>query len=96
LHDLGPFTINLRGSNGARVLRIQLWVQPVEPFAAEVANATTQLRSVAVLLVGDYSYHDLEGTEGKVRLRDELLAKMNHALGRHLIDRIYFTEFVVQ
>jgi len=96
LHDLGPFTINLRGSNGARVLRIQLWVQPVEPFAAEVANATTQLRSVAVLLVGDYSYHDLEGTEGKVRLRDELLAKMNQTLGRHMIDRIYFTEFVVQ
>ena len=96
LLDLGPFTANLRGSNGARVLRLQLWVQPVDEYAAEAGAAVAQLRSVTVLLVGDYSYHDLEGTEGKVRLRDELLAKMNQTLGRHMIDRIYFTEFVVQ
>jgi flagellar basal body-associated protein FliL len=96
LLDLGPFTVNLRGSNGARVLRLQLWVQPVDEYAADAGAAVAQLRSVTVMLVGDYSYHDLEGTEGKVRLRDELLAKMNQTLGRHVIERIYFTEFVVQ
>ncbi|MCP4496703.1 MAG: flagellar basal body protein FliL, partial [Phycisphaeraceae bacterium] len=34
--------------------------------------------------------------DGKTRLRDELLGRINTVLGTVRVDRIYFTQFVVQ
>jgi flagellar FliL protein len=41
-------------------------------------------------------FDDISGTEGKIALRDELLASLNGFLTTGQISNIYFKEFVVQ
>lgn len=90
------FTVNLRGTGGARVLRITISVETREEHADTVRAATDKLRSEVIMVVTDYNYRDLEGAEGKMRLRDDLIRKLNDVLGGYMIERIYFTEFVIQ
>ena len=46
--------------------------------------------------MGNQSYEDVLGVEGKARLREELLIRFNRLLPEGQIARVYLTEFVVQ
>lgn len=94
--SLGTFTVNLRGAGGGRVLRMSLYLQAKNGQSDALSSAQAQLRDAALTLASDYTYDEIEGIEGKTRLREELLVRMNAVLGETLIDRLYFTEFVVQ
>jgi flagellar FliL protein len=96
VHSLGLFTINLRGTGGGRVLRMEVQVEATLTAVAAVENEHPKLRDSVITLVSDYSYAEIEGLDGKTRLRDELLARMNTMLGKNRLERVYFTEFVVQ
>lgn len=97
VHSLGGFTVNLRGSGGGRVLRMEVQVETTDVALPVVEQNSAQLRDSVLTLASDYSYADIEGLDGKTRLRDELLGRVNTLLpedGR--VERVYFTEFVVQ
>jgi flagellar FliL protein len=96
VHSLGLFTINLRGTGGGRVLRMEVQVEAGALAVAAVENEHAKLRDSVITLVSDYSYAEVEGLDGKTRLRDELLTRMNAMLGKNRLERVYFTEFVVQ
>lgn len=96
VHSLGLFTINLRGTGGGRVLRMEVQVEAGAKAVAAVENDHAKLRDSVITLVSDYSYAEVEGLDGKTRLRDELLSRMNAMLGKNRLERVYFTEFVVQ
>ena len=59
-------------------------------------EAAPLLRDSIITLASDYTYAELEGLEGKTRLRDELLGRLNSLLDGARIERVYFTQFVVQ
>jgi len=94
--SLGTFTVNLRGGGGGRVLRIEVQVEGPTAQAETVAAKTAQIRDSIITAVSDYTWGELEGAGGKTRLRDELLARVNGAASPSQIERIYFTQFVVQ
>ena len=105
VHDLGKFTVNLRGGGGGRVLRMQMSVEMLEEAKDEEAEAEeiplddrtkAQLRDAVITLASDYTYGDLEGLDGKTRLRDELHGRLNTVLASNRVEHIYFTEFTVQ
>lgn len=95
--SLGTFTVNLRGSGGGRVLRMEVQVDSDAGDASVVSAKSAQLRDSIITGVSDYTWSELEGVDGKTRLRDELHARVNGVLGpTTAVDRIYFTQFVVQ
>ncbi len=94
--SIGQFTVNLRGTGAGRVLRIEIYCETDQGSQDAVTENNAPLRDAVVTLVSDYSYSDLEGLDGKTRLRDELLARMNALLGGNRIKRLYFTDFVIQ
>lgn len=99
--SLGTFTVNLRGTGGGRVLRLEVQVEGPALQADAVASRAAPIRDSIITAVSDYTWSELEGAGGKTRLRDELLARVNSAAapasGNPVnIDRIYFTQFVVQ
>ncbi len=97
VHSLGLFTINLRGSGGGRVLRMEVALETDEAALETVTANEAQLRDTVITLVSDYAYNDLEGLDGKTRLRDELLGRVNTLLPPEVrVQRVYFTQFVVQ
>jgi flagellar FliL protein len=94
--SLGSFTVNLRGSGGGRVLRVEVQLETSGANAAVVAGRTVQLRDSVITAISDYTWSELEGTDGKVRLRDELLQRVNGITAPAVVERLYFTQFVVQ
>jgi len=94
---VGSFTMNLRGSGGGRVLRMEIQVETTVGDQKLIEESIPMLRDSVITLVSDYSYADVEGLDGKTRLRDELLGRMNALLdGEERVQRVYLTEFVVQ
>jgi flagellar basal body-associated protein FliL len=95
--NLGTFTVNLRGSGGGRVLRAEVQLEVASRDSAAVEGYQPVLRDAVITLASDFTYADIEGVDGKTHLRDELLGRLNTVLdGNPSIDRVYFTEFVVQ
>ena len=93
---LGNFTVNLRDSSGGRVLQMEIQVETTLETAAKVEERMPHMRDSVILLASDYSYSELEGIDGKLRLRDEVHARVNAVLAPQVVDRVFFTAFVVQ
>jgi len=94
--DLGTMTINLRGGGGGRVVRMDVKLEASESFQASITAREAELRNTILLVVSDYAYADLEGLDGKVRLQDEILGRLNGLMAPERIDRVYFNAFHVQ
>ena len=94
--NIGAFTINLRGSGGGRVLRLEVQVETAAAQVAPLQSLNAQIRDSIITAVSDYTWSELEGTDGKTRLRDELITRVNGVSTPIAIDRLYFTQFVVQ
>ncbi len=94
--NLGAFTVNLRGGAGGRVLRLEVQIETPLADAAGVTARSAPLRDSIITAVSDYTWSELEGAEGKTRLRDELITRVNGVLAPSTIGRLYFTQFVIQ
>jgi len=93
--NLGNYTVNLRDSSG-RVLAMKIEVESDAASSLKVEERMAQLRDSIILLASDYSYTELEGIDGKFRLKDDIHARINAVLEPTQVRRVYFTEFVVQ
>jgi flagellar protein FliL len=96
IHTLGSFTVNLRGAGGGRMLRMEVAVEVKEDDLALVEEKTPALQDGVLMVASDYTYADLEGVDGKLRLKDELLGRLNASLESERVERIYLTQFAVQ
>jgi flagellar FliL protein len=94
--NLGAFTINLRGSGGGRVLRLEVQLESKAAEAEAIKAREARIRDAVITAASDYTWAELEGTDGKTRLRDELLVRVNSAAAPASASHIYFTQFVVQ
>lgn len=96
LHDVGRVEVNLKDAHAGRVLEmhVQIEVDPADAGAAE--RSTAALRDAVIVAVSDYTYEDLEGVDGKARLKDELMARFAALLSNVRVERLYLTQFVVR
>ena len=89
--------VNLADQGGKRYLRITMELELSAPEVIEEINLRMpQLRDTFLMVLPSKQYEEIRGTEGKIALRDELIAKMNAILKKGTVTTIYFTEFVVQ
>ena len=93
--SLGTFTINLKGSGGGRVLRLEVAVDADEAAADQLQVLVPRLRDSVITAVSDYTWSELEGTDGKTRLKDELLTRLNGITDPVRVNAVYLTQFVV-
>ena len=96
-YEMEPFIVNLLGREGKRYLKttIELEVEN-DDIKTELAQRNPQLRDAILLLLTSKSFEDICRPEGKLRLKNELIARINHSLPDAGIRTLYFTEFVVQ
>jgi len=97
MEPLGHFLVNLLDPGRTRYInaRIEFEVDSAATAKA-VRNNQTKFRDAAISLIGNRTYADLMGVEGKAKLREDLTVRCNRLLSNGQIHRIYFTEFVVQ
>ena len=97
LHPLEPFVVNLLDPANLRYVncRVELEVEDAGTIK-EIKLREAQIRDAAIDLLSNQPYEDVLGSEGKSRLREELLVRFNRVLSEGQISRVYITEFVVQ
>jgi flagellar FliL protein len=95
--EMEPFIVNLLGREGKRYLktRIEFEVESGD-MEKELTQRTPQLRDAILLLLTSKSFEDVCKPEGKLRLKTELITRINQILPGAGIRTLYFTEFVVQ
>jgi flagellar FliL protein len=96
---LKSFIVNLADNTGAgkRYLKISMELEVGgEEKKAMIETHIAELRDTILLLLSSRSLKEVNTLEGKLELKQALLARMNSVLGEGLIQRVYFTEFVVQ
>ena len=96
IFSLGELHVNLRGGGGGRLLRIEVQVEGSAAAVAKSEARQSQLRDAILTVASDYSWAELEGSNGKMRLHDEFLVRINGILRPERVERVYFTQFVVQ
>lgn len=97
MRPLDPFLANLADETSSRYLKMSLQVEFVdaEPPAAFEARLP-QIRDVILTLVTSKTFADIRTPEGKERLREDVIDRINHVLAQDAVKSVYFTEFIVQ
>lgn len=96
---LESFIVNLmdKSASGKRYLKITIKLEVGnEERSLMIKKHEVQLRDTIILLLSGQSFKDINSMEGKLRLKQSLLTKINQILGGRIVRRLYFTEFVVQ
>ncbi|MBW7956327.1 MAG: flagellar basal body-associated FliL family protein [Deltaproteobacteria bacterium] len=94
---LEPFIVNLQDNSGTRYLKLTVNLElPPGAMLNELSNQSTQIRDSLIILLSSKSYSDIGTVEGKYRMRDEIVARVNQYLTQSKVNTAYFTEFVIQ
>lgn len=106
-YELQSFVVNLiDDGRGPRFLKVQihfeLEVPPglaagaEPPVKAELDSRQNQIRDELLMLLTSKRQTDIESSDGKRILRDEIFTRVNKILVTGAIKRVFFTDFVVQ
>ncbi|MDD5451062.1 MAG: flagellar basal body-associated FliL family protein [Desulfovibrionales bacterium] len=97
---LDPFIVNLLiDGEGTRYLKMKIDLElegEDEKVKAEAEKHIPQLRDTIIMLLTSKTYEEVMTLEGKIRLRDEIIIRANHYLGKNKVKGVYFSEFVIQ
>ncbi|MBF0369587.1 MAG: flagellar basal body-associated FliL family protein [Magnetococcales bacterium] len=97
MFKLDPFVVNLNESRGNRYLKTTIQLEmDNEALRPELERRQPQLQDIILALLTSKNSKELQALEGKFRLREELLSRINALLVNGTVKRVYFTEFVIQ
>ena len=96
---LKSFVVNLfdKRGIGKRYLKISMELEvDKEEDRTKVENNIPRLRDTVLILLSSQTLKEINTMEGKLELKNAIVLRMNQILGNKTVQRIYFTEFVVQ
>ncbi|MCF8088869.1 MAG: flagellar basal body-associated FliL family protein [Desulfotignum sp.] len=98
-YTLNTYIVNLMGNSGMsnRYLKVGVLLGISDPATIPVVEKYKPLLDdAALILLSSKTYNDLATVEGKIVLKQEFISRMNQILGSNVVNKIYFSEFVVQ
>jgi len=97
MRALDPFLANLADEGGTRYLKMALQIEFVSPEPPAALDARMpQIRDVILTLVTSKTFADIRTPDGKERLREDVIDRIDHVLQQPAVKSVYFTEFIVQ
>lgn len=97
LYTLDTFIVNLADAGRSRYLRVTMDLELAESAdAGKLAEKLPQVRDSILMILPSKQFGDIASMEGKIALRDEIIAKLNSLFTKTVVTNIFFTEFVVQ
>jgi flagellar protein FliL len=89
--------VNLAGTMGTRYLKVSFMVTGAEAsLRAQFEGNKPKLVDVTLNVLSSLTLSDLEEAGAKNIIREKLASAYNQALGRRVVEQIYFADFVVQ
>ncbi|MFQ5427403.1 MAG: flagellar basal body-associated protein FliL [Thermodesulfobacteriota bacterium] len=95
--NLAPFVVNLQDNIGTRYLKLTVKLELAEPGTdGELKGQLPRIRDALIILLSSKNYSEIGTVEGKYRLRDEIVKRINRILKEASVRGAYFTDFVIQ
>jgi flagellar FliL protein len=97
MFPLQPFIVNLADSSGKRFLKITMELElSDEALGEEMKVRLPQIKDSILLLLSSKDFDDIYTVGGKIKLREEIIIRVNTFLKHGIVKNVYFTEFVIQ
>jgi flagellar FliL protein len=97
LVPLDAFVVNLSDPGENRFLRLKMSLELTDgDFEKEITRRLPQVRNSILTTLPTKRSNEIQSVEGKIALRNEIMANLNKILEEEAIVNIYFTEFVIQ
>ncbi len=94
---LDPFIVNLTGESGKRYLKVTIQVElNDEKVGEELTNKMPQIKDSIITVLSSKVTGDLLTIEGKFKLKEEILTRINRILTMGVVKNVYYVEFVIQ
>ena len=95
--EFKPFIVNLNDLGGRRMLKLTMSIEAESQELSDEINAKMpQIRDAILLLLSSIQSDDISGLDGKQRLKNQMLNRVNPLLTRGKVKNIYLSEIVVQ
>lgn len=97
-YEFNNVVVNLAGTMGTRYLKTSFIVTGVggKSVKGTFENQKAKLTDITLNVLSSLTLADLEEPGSKNVLREKLVAAYNQALGKRLVEQVYFSDFVIQ
>jgi flagellar FliL protein len=98
-YEFSNLVVNLSGTMGTRYLKTSFIVTPADKkgnIKGLFEEQKAKLTDITLNVLSSLTLADLEEPGFKNVLREKMVATYNQALGKRVVDQIYFSDFVVQ
>ncbi|HEX9023554.1 MAG TPA: flagellar basal body-associated FliL family protein [Geobacteraceae bacterium] len=97
IYPLEPFIVNIHDGANLRYLKVKLEFEITAAEAKEeLDKIQAPMRDAILVLLSNKNLDDITMTDGKNKLRDEVMATVARVAPAGKVVRVYFTDFVVQ
>jgi flagellar FliL protein len=97
LVELKPFVVNLQDERRSRYLRIAIQLDIVgAKWEEEIQKRLPQVRNRLLFLLSNKTVDEISSVDGKYRLQEEIVQHVNETLEKAIVQKVYFTDFIVQ
>jgi flagellar FliL protein len=94
---LEPFIVNLAEAGGKRFIKITMEIElSSKELEVEVKGRIPQFKDHIITVLSSKAMDEVITAEGKFKLKEEIMARLNQNLKGGTVRNIFFTEFVVQ
>ena len=88
------FVVNVHDSTGRRYLNLIMEIETVGPqVVIEIKRNVAPLRDAIIMLLSSKTAEELGKVEGKLKLKQEIIFRIESILEPGSIEAVYFTEF---
>ncbi len=97
IYTMDKFVLNLSGVP-KRTIRLQVNLDMISPVAFQEImdfDNRAKARDKIVRILNEKTFDDLETIQGKLFLKDKIVAEVNQVLDKGLVKDVYFTDFVM-
>lgn len=96
-YPMEPLIVNIHDGAELRYLKIKLEFEISSPEAkAEIDPLISPMQDAILVLLSGKQMEEITTTEGKSKLKEEIMACVGKIVPPKKITRVYFTDFVVQ
>ena len=96
LIPMETFLVNLAGSRGGKLARINMELEvSTADVQDEIDKRKPQIRDIIIILLSSKTFQQISSRDGKEQLRNEIRDTVNPFLTKGQINKVYFTEFIL-
>jgi flagellar FliL protein len=95
--ELDPFLLNLADRDEVRFLKVSIKLELDRPEEkTDFQNRVPAIRDALLVLLSSKESQLLRTVNGKRRIREEIMTRVNGVMSKGKISNVFFTDFIIQ